>query len=468
MDANELAFAGIAAQAEQIEARTVSSRELTETLLARIERLDSQLNAFRIVMAEEALAEADARDAAPKEGRGPLHGVPVAIKDENDVAGQVTTFGGSSQSTPAAEDGAATARLRAAGAVIIGKTNLSEFGQWPFTESQTFGYTRNPWDPSRTPGGSSGGSAAAVASGMVGAALGGDGGGSSRIPSACCGILGLKPQLGRVSFAPSPALWGGLGTIGPLARRVADSALFYDVVSGAAPGDRFQPPAPAMPFADAAATDPGRLRIAVCAKPAVPFVRLDREQRAALESVAGLLRDLGHDVEEVDVKYPDTRAAFIPQYLSGVRAEAEMVEHPERLERRTKQTAAVARLVSKRAFEWALRRGHAQADRFNGEFFRDLDLLLTPTIPEQPRPVGALDGVGFVGASMRSTPTIAYCAIWNTLGNPAASIPAGTSSAGLPLAVQVVAAPNGEPTIVQAAAQLERELGWPDRRPPIS
>jgi len=465
MDATDLAFAGISRQAELIRAGELSSRELTETLLARIERLDPALNAFRVVMAEEALAEADARDGAAALDRGPLHGVPVAIKDENDVAGQVTAFGGSSQSTPVAEDGAATARLRAAGAVIIGKTNMSEFGQWPFTESQTFGYTRNAWDPTRTAGGSSGGTAVATAAGMVGAGLGGDGGGSIRIPSACNGLFGLKPQLGRVSFAPNPELWGGLGTVGPLTRRVEDSALFYDVVRGATPNDRFRPPEPRMSFGEAARTEPGRLRIAVCAKAPLPFVRLDREQRAALESVVQTLRDLGHEVEEVDPPYPDTRIAFIPQYLGGVRAEAAMVEHPERLERRTKQTAAVAKLVPRRAFEWGIRRGHAQADRFN-EFFRERDLILTPTIAEQPRRLGALDGVGFLGASLRSTPMIAYCAIWNVLGNPAASIPAGTSSAGLPLAVQLVGPPNDEPTILQAAAQLERELGWPERRPP--
>ncbi|HEX6117752.1 MAG TPA: amidase [Solirubrobacterales bacterium] len=467
MDAAGLAFAGISRQAELIRAGEVSSRELTGALLDRIGRLDPELNAFRVVMAEEALAEADARDGAAEVGRGPLHGVPVAIKDENDVAGQVTTFGGSSQSTPAAEDGVATARLRAAGAVIIGKTNLSEFGQWPFTESQTFGYTRNPWDPTRTAGGSSGGSAVATAAGMVGAALGGDGGGSIRIPAACCGLFGLKPQLGRVSFAPAPALWGGLGTIGPLTRRVEDSALFYDVVRGAAPGDRFQPPEPPMSFGEAARTEPGRLRIAVSTKPTVPFVGLDREQRAALESVAGTLRELGHEVGEADPDYPDTTAAFTPQYLGGVRTEAEMVEHPERLERRTKQTAAVARLLPRASFEWAIRRGVRQAAEVNA-FFDDWDLLLTPTIPSQPRRLGALDGVGFLGAVVRSQPMVAYCAVWNLFGNPAASVPAGTSSAGLPLAVQLVGAPNDEPTILQAAAQLERELGWPERRPPAS
>ncbi len=467
MDPTELSFAGIARQAELVREGEVSSRELTEALLARIERLDPGLNAFRVVMGEEALAQASARDEAPPDGRGPLHGVPVAIKDEFDVAGQVTTFGGSSQTTPATADGSTTRRLREAGAVIIGKTNLSEFGLWPFTETSTFGYTRNPWDPTRTPGGSSGGSAVAVASGMVGAALSGDGGGSIRLPAACCGLFGLKPQRGRVSFAPWSHLWFALGTNGPLARRVADSALFYDAVRGAEPGDRFRAAEPRMSFADAAASEPERLRIAVSTRMTTRGTKLHPDQRGALESVAETLRGLGHDVGEADPDYPDPSPAFTPQYLAGVREEADFVEHPERLERRTKQAAALGRLISESAAEWAIRRGEAIADRVN-RFFESWDLLLTPTICAPPRPVGALDGIGFAVAALRAQPMIAYAAIWNVVGNPAASIPAGRNSDGLPLAAQLVGPPNDEPTILQVAAQLERELGWPDERPPLN
>jgi amidase len=466
MDAAELSFAGIARQAEMVRDGEISSRELSEALLDRIDRLDPDLNAFRVVMGEEALAEADARDGEGAEGRGPLHGVPVAIKDEFDVAGQVTTFGGSSQSTPAARDGAATRRLREAGAVIIGKTHLSEFGLWPFTESSTFGYTRNPWDRSRTPGGSSGGSAVAVASGMVGAALAGDGGGSIRIPAACCGLFGLKPQRGRVSFAPHADLWNALGTTGPLARRVADSALFYDIVRGPEPGDRFRAGEPRMSFADAAASEPGRLRIAVSTRPTARGVKLQPDQRGAVESVAERLRELGHEVGEADPDYADISPAFVPQYLAGIKSEADYVEYPERLERRTKQAAALGRLLSDSAVEWAIRRGDAIAARVN-RFFDTWDLLLTPTICGPPPPVGALDGVGFAAAAIRSQPMIAYAAVWNVVGNPAASIPAGTDADGLPLAAQLVGPPDDEPTILQIAAQLERALGWPGHHPPV-
>ena len=466
MNAEDLAYAGIGRQAELIQIGEVSSRELTETLLSRIERFDPELNAFRVVMAEEALANASARDGTPGDERGPLHGVPVAIKDEFDVAGQVTTFGGSSQRTPVTKDGATTRRLRDAGAVIIGKTNLSEFGLWPFTESSTFGYTRNPWDTTRTTGGSSGGSAAAVASALVGAALAGDGGGSIRIPAACCGLFGLKPQRGRVSFAPMADLWNALGTTGPLARRVADSALFYDIVRGPEPGDRFRAEPPRMSFTEAAESEPGKLRIAISTRMTTRGPKLHPDQRSGLESVADRLIELGHEVGEADPDYPDPSPAFVPQYLNGVRKEADLVEHPELLERRTKQAAALGRLVTNAANEWAIRRGEAIAAQVN-RIFDSWDLVLTPTICAPPRPVGALDGIGFAAASIRAQPMIAYAAIWNVAGNPAASIPAGTNSDGLPLAVQLVGPPNDEPTILQLAAQLERELGWPELRPPL-
>ena len=216
MDATDLAFAGIARQAELIAAGEVSSRELVELYLERIERLDPQLNAFRVVFAERALEadQADARRGAG--GERPLLGVPIAVKDDIDVAGEVTAFGTNAYGEPARADAEVVRRLRAAGAVIIGKTQRPELCIWPFTETATFGATRNPWDLQRAPGGSSGGSAAAVAAGLVGAALGSDGAGSIRIPAAWCGLFGLKPQRGRVPLAPHADAWHGLSVNGVL------------------------------------------------------------------------------------------------------------------------------------------------------------------------------------------------------------------------------------------------------------
>ena len=210
MEADELAYAGIARQADLIASGEVSSRELTELYLERIDRLGPKLNAFTEVLAESALAEADAADSKRGNGGPPLRGVPVAIKDNTDVEGAATRFGSRGyDETPAAADSEVVRRLRAAGAVILAKTTLSELAILPFTETEGWGATRNPWDTSRTCGGSSGGSGAAVAGGLVGAALATDGGGSIRIPAAFCGLFGLKPQRGRVPMDP-PDHWNWL------------------------------------------------------------------------------------------------------------------------------------------------------------------------------------------------------------------------------------------------------------------
>src|SRR5271165_52306 len=273
MDAVDLAYAGIARQAELIAAGEISSRELVDLYLARIERLDVKLNAFRVVLGERARLEADQADArrgaGGDAGARPLLGVPIAVKDDIDVAGEVTPYGTNAQDAPARADAEVVRRLREAGAVIIGKTNVPELTLWPFTETVTFGTTRNPWDRQRAPGGSSGGSAAAVAAGLVGAALGSDGAGSIRIPAAWCGLFGLKAQRGRVSMAPRVRPWYGLSVNGVLTRSVADTALFYDVASGAIDSDSDRAQTPATAFSQAAAAPAGKLRIAYSTT--VPF-----------------------------------------------------------------------------------------------------------------------------------------------------------------------------------------------------
>ncbi|WP_431952870.1 amidase [Nocardia lijiangensis] len=458
-------YTGVLGQAEAIRTGLISAVELTEQTLARIDRVQPRLNAFTIVLADEALAEARTRDEDLAAGRplGPLHGVPIAIKDEVDVAGVRTTYGGAAVTTPAAADAEIVRRLRAAGAIIVGKTAMPEFGTWPFTESAAHGYTRNPWDTTRSTGGSSGGSAAAVAAGVVAAATGGDGGGSIRIPSACCGLFGLKPQRGRVSTAPHGDLWRALGVLGVLTRSVADSALLYDVISGSGAGDRWHVPAPTSPFAELPPPKP--LRIAVSSRSAVPLTRLAPECAAALRSVADTLTDLGHDVEEFEVDLPEATPAFFPQFLGGIRAEAERVDRPDLLEQRTRTLAAAARLLAPEPLQrWA--EGHSEriAARVNRVFER-YDLVLTPTLPHLPPPIGRLDGAGAVHAILRSLPMTAYTAMWNVCGNPAAAIPAGWSDSGLPLSVQLIGRPDDEHGILRVAAQIEKARPWAQRWP---
>jgi amidase len=238
MTPEELAFSGAARQAELVRQKEVSPRELVQLYLDRIARLDGQLNAFRTVIGERALAEAEQAEARLAAGEErPLLGVPVAIKDGQDVAGELTTHGTGAYGPPARADAEIVRRLRAAGAIVIGKTLLPELAIFGCTESATWGVTRNPWNLDRTPGGSSGGSAAAVAAGLVSVASASDGAGSIRIPASYCGLFGLKPQRGRVSLMPLPEHWYGLSVAGCLSRRVLDSALFLDVVSGPAAGD---------------------------------------------------------------------------------------------------------------------------------------------------------------------------------------------------------------------------------------
>lgn len=460
----DLALAGVAETARLVREGEVTAVDAVRAALQRIAERDGPLNAFSNVLADEALAEARTRDAQRASGEepGPLHGVPIAIKEEVDVAGAVTTFGGRGNSTPAAADAEVVARLRRAGAVIVGKTTMPEFGAFPFTESDAHGVTRNPWDTSRTPGGSSGGTAVAVAAGMVPVGIGGDGGGSIRIPSASCGLFGLKPQRGRVTTAPHPHLWWALGTAGPLARSVLDSALVYDVIRGNVDTDLYRAGGDDS-FVEAAGRDPGRLRIGWSAKPVTLGVKPDPVHVRAVEDTARLLGELGHDVRPVDPHYPDPTAAFVPQFFAGIRSEAEIVEHYDRLERRTRETCRLGAWVTPRVREWALaqtERISAKANRvFDGP--QGVDVLLTPAIAHRPAAVGRLDGAGSVRASLRSMPSIAYAALWNVAGNPAASVPCGIAADGLPVAVQLVGRTDGEATLLSLSAQLEQVRPWP-------
>ncbi|MGA2321933.1 MAG: amidase, partial [Solirubrobacteraceae bacterium] len=425
MDATELAFAGIARQAEMIAAGEISARELLELYLERIERLDPQLNAFRCVLSERARLEAQQAEA--RRGAGaerPLLGVPIAIKDDIDVAGEVTAFGTNAHGGPAAKDAEVVRRLRGAGAVIIGKTNVPELTMWPFTETATFGATRNPWDPQRTPGGSSGGSAAAVAAGLVGAALGSDGAGSIRIPAAWCGLFGLKPQRGRVSMAPRRRPWYGLSVNGVLTRRVADTALFLDVASGAIEEDRDSAPASAVAFAQAAAAPPAKLRIAYSTRvPAGVLSSLDRDAGRALQEMVGFLRELGHDLSEHDPDYgPGAIPAVLVRYLRGIHDDALSQPHPERLERRTRAMARLGGLIGPSLLARALA-GEGEFTRRLNAVLEDHDVLLTPATAAAPLRIGQLQGRGAIWTLNAVAGMVPYNGVWNVTGQPAASVP---------------------------------------------
>jgi amidase len=456
MDATDLAFAGAARQVELVRSREVSARELTEIYLQRIERYDGDLNAYRTTFDERALAEADQADGRAKAGdRRPLLGVPIAIKDDMDVAGERTAWGGDANGGAAAADGEVVRRLRTAGAVILGKTNVPELTITPWTESPTFGVTRNPWDRLRTSGGSSGGSAAAVAAGLAGAALGSDGAGSIRIPAGCCGLFGLKAQNGRVPTHPHVEPWTGMSMWGPLSRTVADSALFYDAIKDGGPS-----------FAEAATRTPGRLRIAVSVRtPPASGIQADEEQLGAVHAVAAQLRDLGHEVIEQELQYsPALITGVVSRYLRGIADSGRALPHPERLSRRSRGYLRIGGAIPRAVVERAKAAASADGEKL---WPAGIDLVLTPMFTRRPPPVGKYEGRPAAIVLSGSIRFVPYCAAYNHTGQPAASIPAGFAPDGFPLAVQLVAPRDGESALLGLATQLEAATGWADRRPAL-
>ena len=460
MDATDLAFAGIARQAELIASGEVSSRELVELYLRRIERYDGQLNAFKTVFGERALLEADQADARRGAGgQRPLLGVPIAIKDDADVAGDITSFGTRAAERPAEADQEVVRRLREAGAIVIGKTNVPELTLWPFTETPTFGATRNPWNVQHTPGGSSGGSGAAVSAGLVGGALGSDGLGSIRIPSSFCGLFGIKPQRHRISIAPHTEKvygWHGLAVYGPIVRSVRDAALFLDVTAQTPPADGT--------FAGAAARPPGRLRIAVSTKPILPQP-VDERVLRSVQQTADLLRSLGHDVVESNPDYPPWLGPhLIARYLRGAYESAMDLGNVERMERRTRQIILMARLVGEAGLARALASEAALNTRV-GRVFERHDALLMPATARPALRIGEYEGRGALWTMNGGTRLIPFLGTWNATGQPATSVPAGFTDDGLPLAVQLVGRPHDEATLLALSAQLEAERPWGQHRP---
>ena len=465
-----IAFAGAARQAEMVRAEDISPTELVRLHLERIERIDPQLNSFRLVFAERALLEAQQAEARLKGGdERPLLGVPIAIKDETDVAGEINTHGTDAFTEPAKADSEMVRRLREAGAIVVGLTLLPEMAICGFTESATYGVTRNPWDPQRTPGGSSGGSAAAVAAGLVPIASAGDGAGSIRIPAASCGLFGLKPSRGRVSLAPDLEGWGGLAVEGCLSRSVLDTALWLDVVSGGS-AEPEAPAPPERPFVESVRQSPGKLRVAWSTLPprAVAPPTVSEEAKSAVAAGAELLAGLGHEVSQRDPDWGNIGNNITARFLGGVAETVREVPRPERLERRTRGFGRLGGILPRSLYERARTDGRAaDAARINA-IFDHCDVLMTPVMGGTALPIRRWQGRGALHTVLGMSRFYPYCVPWNHLGNPAMSIPAGFSPEGMPLAIQIIGRPGDEPTLLSLAAQIEAERPWAEMRPPIS
>ncbi|EKF22820.1 amidase family protein [Mycolicibacterium hassiacum DSM 44199] len=458
MDDRELAFAGAARQAELLADATITAPQLLEVYLERIERLDSTLRAFRVVRAKAARREAaDAQRRLEAGERLPLLGVPIAIKDDVDVAGEVTGYGTSAHGPAVGADAEVVRRLRAAGAVIVGKTAVPEMTLWSFTETLTHGATRNPWHTDYTPGGSSGGSGAAVAAGLVPMALGSDGMGSIRIPSTWCGLFGLKPQRDRVPLAPHDDAWNGLTCYGPMARTVLDAALFLEVASGESG------------FVEAARREPGRLRVALSTRVPPPLTaRVGRVQRAAVEEAGALLRELGHEVIERDPDYPPAAVVqALARYFRGVHDAVRALPHPERLEARTRNFARIGGLISDHRMTRIRAVESLVAERITA-IFDDVDVVVTPGTAAGPSRVGAWQRRGAITTLALCAQRVPFQAAFNLTGQPAAVVPWGFDEHGVPTSIQLVGRPHDEATLLSLGAQLERAHPWAQYRPPVS
>ncbi len=471
----DLALLDATAQAELVRRKAIKPIELVDAAIARIERLNPALNAVVTPLFDEAR-----KAAAGPLPDGPFTGVPFLLKDLGpQYAGVPLTAGSAfSKDLVPPEDSELTKRYKRAGLIILGKTNTPEFGLVPTTEPRLFGPTRNPWDSSRTPGGSSGGSAAAVASGMVPAAHGNDGGGSIRIPAACCGLFGLKPTRARTPQGPAVGdIMSGLAIDHALTRSVRDSAALLDATAGPDLGDPYWAPPPARPFLQEIGADPGRLRIAFTTQ-APTGVAVHPDCVSAVKDAAALCTDLGHELVEAS---PSTDAqvftqAFIAAWAAGAAWGIDALAHitgrkpePEHFEPLTWTLYQMGRTITASDYLLAVT-AFQQVGRTLARFLQDYDLWLTPTLGAPPPELGYFSPqpenpmAGF----MRAAEFVPFTPVCNATGQPAASVPLYWNSEGLPVGVHFVARFGDEATLFRLASQLEQARPWAHKRPPAS
>lgn len=423
---------------------TLSPVDVLLDALDRYYEQEPVIGAFRELLREEALEQAEALAKRKDLKKLPLAGVPIAIKDSIAVKGVALRNGSAATSeTPSEEDHPVTARLRAAGAVIVGVTAVPEFCVWGTTDS-VYGRTRNPWNPEYSPGGSSGGSAAAVAAGVVPLAHGTDGMGSVRIPAANTGLFGIKPGSGTVQQPHSE--WLGMSENGPLATSVDDAALMLSVM--AEKPELAEITVPEMP-----------LRIGLALKPPTFLSKLSAESREATLEVAEALRSAGHRVEEVSFPYRENTVALLARWTGGVAESTEGVDR-KKLEGRVRFHARIGRLLKKLG---AVKDKDRQLQENAAEgFFKEYDLLLTPTLTQTVPQAKLWHKKGWLANMVSNIRYAPYPSLWNFLGWPAAAIPSGLHpELDLPLSVQLVAPPGGEKLILQTAKLVEQLKPWP-------
>ncbi len=472
--ASELAWLDATAQAELVRKKEVTPSELVEAVISRIEALNPRLNAVITPMYD--LARAAASGPLPD---GPLRGVPYLLKDLGATYAGVPQSMGSAfmKGVVSPQDTVLTGRLKAAGLVVVGKTNTPELGLLPTTEPKVFGPSRNPWDLGRSTGGSSGGSAAAVAAGIVPAAHANDGGGSIRIPASCCGLFGLKPTRGRISLGPvlGDSL-NGLTNEHAVTRSVRDSAALLDATAGPAPGDPYYAPPPARSYLEEVGADPGRLRIALTTQ-ALTGVEVHPDCVAAASDAARLCSDLGHEVEEAapDLRGDVVAPAFMTIWAAGCAWDIDglaqatgRTPEPDQFEPFTWALYEMGKSVSASGYLMAVT-GLQQVARQVATFLEKYDLWLSPTVAEPPPPLGTFEPEPSnpLLPLFRAGAYIPFTPLANATGNPAMSVPLYWNAEGLPIGAHFMARYGDETTLFRLAAQLEQARPWADRRPGV-
>ena len=463
-------------QAELVKKREISPLELTELSIAAIEKLNPQLNAVITPLYD--LARKTAQSELPD---GLFRGVPMLLKDLMALYKGVRTTNGSKlfMNYVADHDSELTTRFKKSGAVILGRTNLPEFGLLPTTEPEAFGSTHNPWNIAHTPGGSSGGSAAAVASRMVAIAHANDGGGSIRIPAACCGLFGMKPTRGRNPAGPKfTELGGGLVAEHILSRSVRDSAAMLDITAGSAPGDPYYAPPQERPYLEEILHPPGKLKIAYL--PGTPMGgSMSGEAQKCLEESLKLCEHLGHEIIEVKLKLSipieqllqaftavwstiTTAPLGLLKRLSGIEPQPEMVEPLTwAFYKIAKNTSALDYEIAKLSFQTITRE--------IGQFFEGFDVLISPTLAQAPLPLGEMkQNVQHPLLPFQKASEFApFTALFNVTGQPAASVPLYWTDEGLPLGTQIIGKFGDERTLFRLAAQFEQERPWSNQLPEV-
>lgn len=468
------------AQAALVRAGDVKPAELVEAAVARARAVNGELNAIIHPRYDEAVAEAEGD--LPD---GPFRGVPFVLKDLDGTAAGLPLHMGMKvlrdKGFVAPADDTLTERFRAAGLVVMGKTNTPELGLIPSTEPEAYGPTHNPWDRSRTAGGSSGGSAAAVAGGIVAMGHAGDGGGSIRIPACFCGLVGLKPGRGRVPLGPALGeAWGGLVARLAVTRSVRDTAALLDAVAGPGVGEPYWAPPPERAYAEEVGADPGSLRIGWVTQAPDGSAVTDPDVAAVVERTASTLGELGHHVSQAS---PPALAdgAITGHFLTcfGAWTARELdrigdwIGEPvtaEGVEVGTWAIAETGRAVTASQYIAAIEGLHAATRDIVAWWDDGWDLLLTPTIPEVAPTLGQFASTPedpFAGI-LRATPVVAFTAAFNITGQPAISLPVGETTGGVPVGVQLVSAPAREDVLIRIASQLESALPWADRRPALA